>query len=353
MNLHIDPSIHSLISKTQLPTEWGFGKFFCPFMIKGLFQEGSWQFLELQPYKELSLDPAAMVFHYGQTIFEGLKAYRGTNGLNLFRPLDHAHRFNRSAERLAMPPFPVESFLESVVQFSSLATPLVPEGDNFNLYLRPFMIASQVGLGVRPANSYLFLLIGSPSGNYFSAPGGVKVMIERQYRRAASPGGTGSVKTAGNYASSLLSDRKIKAQGFHQSLWLDSMTGKYIEEMTGMNFFAVIDNCVVTPPLSDSILAGITRDSIIYLAGELGLRIEERPIPINELTSQMRSGLCSECFISGTAAGITAVELLGEADGTVYPLKAPDGPVTTLLRQNLKDLQRARRPAPEGWIVSV
>lgn len=322
-------------------------------MVKGVYRNEEWQTLELVPYSSITLDPATMIFHYGQSIFEGLKAYRNQSELHLFRPFDHAKRFNLSAERMAMPPFPEECFLESAVQFCRASSPLLPEGDNYNLYLRPFMIATQVGLGVRPADSYNFLLIGSPSQKYFSVPGGVKVMIEREWRRAASPGGTGGVKTAGNYAASLLSDRRIKKLGFHQSLWLDSAKGQFVEEMTGMNFFAFLRDTLVTPPLGDSILAGITRNSILFLAKELGLKVEEKPLHIEELIADIKKGECSECFISGTAAGITAVELLGEADGRIYPLKSPDGPVTIQLRNALVELQRARRPAPTGWIVPV
>ncbi len=353
MKLQIDSRLPSLINQTHLPSELGFGQFFSPLMVRGEYSQGNWQSLNLLPYAPLSLDPAAMIFHYGQSIFEGLKAYRTPDGLQLFRPWDHAHRFNISAERMAMPSFPEELFVESAIQFCRLSAPLLPEGDQYTLYLRPFMIATQVGLGVKPSHSYSFLLIGSPSEKYFSVSGGVKVMIERQFHRAVAHGGTGSVKTGGNYSASLLSDRKIKELGFHQSLWLDSETSKHIEEMTGMNFFAVVRGQLITPALNGSILPGITRDSILYLAKELGVSCMETAIDIDQLVEQIKSGDCSECFLSGTAAGITSVRLLGEKGGTVYPLPETDGPITLLLRKNLADIQRGRRSVPSQWNVKV
>ncbi|MCB0386681.1 MAG: branched-chain amino acid aminotransferase, partial [Bdellovibrionales bacterium] len=303
MKIEVHNRCASLIEQTSLPQDLGFGKFFSPVMIECLYRDGDWQTPQLKPYSPLQMDPATMVFHYGQSIFEGLKAYRSGSSLHLFRPVEHAHRFVKSAERLAMPKVPIDMFMESLKAFCRVSAPLVPEDDQSTLYLRPFMFADQVGLGVKPANSYIFMIIGSPSGRYF-ADQSVKVMIERSLSRAASAGGTGAVKTAGNYASSLLSDRRAKAAGFHQTLWLDSAQGKYVEELTGMNIFFVRNGGLVTPKLTNSILAGITRDTLSFLAKEMDLPFMEEPIAIGDVLNDIRSGVCSECFVCGTAAGI-------------------------------------------------
>lgn len=352
MSIQIDPTVKSLIQQTSLPDELGFGKYFSPLMASARFRDNKWQDLQLVPYSPLILDPATMVFHYGQSIFEGMKAYRNKDSLHLFRPWDHARRFQTSAIRMAMPELPVDFFMEAVTSFSRESASLVPEDDQATLYLRPFIFADQVGLGVKPSQSYHFLVIGSPSGQYF-ADQAVQVMIERTFYRAASLGGTGAVKTAGNYACSLLSDQKAKRAGYHQSLWLDSKTGKHVEEMTGMNFFVVREGKLVTPPLSNSILAGITRDTLFYLAKDLQLEVSEQALHIDEVIGEIESGKIEECFICGTAAGVTPVKLLGEEDGKRYPLAATNGPVTQLLRKTLAEAQRGQRPLPEEWIVKV
>lgn len=350
MTINIDPHCDSLVAKTSLPQELGFGKFFAPLMVTAQYRDQKWQNLTLGPYAPLALDPATMVFHYGQSIFEGLKAYRNRSSLHLFRLMDHARRFNLSAKRMAMPVLPEEMFAEGAVAFCRAVAPLVPSDDVSNLYLRPFMFADQVGLGVRPSESYLFLIIGTPSGKYF-ADEAVKVMIERSYSRAASGGGTGAVKTGGNYAASLLSDRRAKTAGFHQTLWLDSSTRKNVEELTGMNIFFVRNNSLVTPRLNNSILPGVTRDTIFVLAKELNIPVVEEVIPIDNILRDIKGKTCTECFVCGTAAGITPVALLGEPGLPPYTLAASPGPITQKLAKALHETQRGQRPSPAEWIV--
>ncbi|MCB0365033.1 MAG: branched-chain amino acid aminotransferase [Bdellovibrionaceae bacterium] len=352
MKIEILGQCKSLIEQTSLPQDLGFGRFFSPVMIECHFRQGEWQMPRLKPYAPLQLDPATMVFHYGQSIFEGLKAYRSGSNLHLFRPWDHARRFIKSGQRLAMPALPEDMFMEALVEFCRMSAPLVPEDDQSTLYLRPFMFADQVGLGVRPADSYVFMIIGSPSGRYF-ADQSVRVMIERKLSRAASTGGTGAVKTAGNYASSLLSDRTAKQAGFHQTLWLDSAQTKYVEELTGMNIFFVKRGKLVTPKLNNSILAGITRDTLKVLAEDLGVSFSEEPVAIDEILSDIKSGTCEECFVCGTAAGITPVAMLGDLNGESFTFDHANGPTTQKMAKALFAAQRNQRPTPEGWIISI
>ena len=352
IKIDIDPNIYNLVSQTSLPENLGFGQHFSPVMASAHYRNGCWQDLCLKPYAPLVLDPATMVLHYGQSIFEGLKAYRNKDSLHLYRPMDHAKRFQVSARRMALPELPIEIFMEAITEFTRASAPLVPQREAFTLYIRPFIFADQVGLGVKAAESYLFLVIGAPSGEYFSDQA-VRVMIERKFYRSAASGGTGAVKTSGNYACSLLSDHKAKAAGFHQSLWLDSKFSKYIEEMTGMNFFIVREGALLTPSLNNSILAGITRDTLFYLSKKLGIETVEELLSIDEVIAGITSGQVEECFICGTAAGLTPVALLGEESGQTYELHSVNGPVTTKLRQALSDAQRGKAATPEGWIVKV
>jgi len=352
LSIKIDPNIYALVKQTSLPEDLGFGKYFSPIMVSAHYQNNRWQNLCLKPYESLVLDPATMVFHYGQSIFEGMKAYRNNDSLHIYRPIDHAKRFQLSACRIAIPELPVEMFVTAVTELTRASAPLIPQDEIFTFYIRPFIFADQIGLGVKASESYLFLVIGSPSGDYFSDQA-VRVMIERKYYRSAASGGTGAVKTSGNYACSLLSDYNAKVAGFHQSLWLDSKSGKYIEEMTGMNFFVVRKGKLVTPPLNNSILSGITRNTLFYLAKELGIEVVEKPLPIDEVTSDITNGQIEECFICGTAAGITSVALLGEESGQSYALHSVNGPITTKLRQALNNAQRGKIPVPKEWILKI
>ncbi|HMT50052.1 MAG TPA: branched-chain amino acid aminotransferase, partial [Dietzia sp.] len=289
----------------------GFGKHFTDHMVTLPYSNGRWGTPVVEAYAPFTIDPSAVVLHYAQTIFEGLKAYRQADGsIASFRPEQNAARFNRSAERLAMPRLPEELFMESLRQLVAIDRDWVPAaGGEEALYLRPFMIATETGLGVRPADEYLYSVIASPAGAYFSrgvAP--VSVWLSTEFVRA-SPGGTGAAKFGGNYAASLRAQEQATAEGCDQVVWLDAIERKYIEEMGGMNLFFVLGSGdsaeIVTPELSGSLLPGVTRDSLLQLSRHLGYRVTERRISVQEWESGVASGEITEVFACGTAAVIT------------------------------------------------
>src|SRR5690606_4447626 len=292
----------------------GFGRFFTDHMVTIRWtSERGWHDAKVEPYHSLEFDPATTVLHYGQAIFEGLKAYRQPDGsIAAFRPDANARRFQRSAHRIAMPELPEELFLESLRQLIAVDSDWVPEGGESSLYLRPFMVSTEPSLGVnRPANSYLYVLIASPAGSYFS--GGVKpvtVWLSHEYVRAA-PGGTGAAKFAGNYAASFLAQAEAVEQGCDQVVWLDAVERRAVEEMGGMNLFFVFGSGaeakLVTPELSGSLLPGVTRSSLLELGSEFGLQVEERRITVDEWEKKAASGELTEVFACGTAAVITPV----------------------------------------------
>lgn len=340
------------IEKFELPKEIGFGKVMAPVMAVCDYKDGKWGELRIESYAPLQISPVSKVLHYGQEIFEGLKAYKaGGKGPFLFRPDQNAKRFNTSAHRMAMPDISEHVFLEAVQTVTALCSSFIPENSGESLYLRPFMFATEESLGIKPSSQFKFMVLASPSGSYFSSSS-LKVLIERQTARAC-PGGTGAAKTGGNYAAGLISAKKVAALGLMQTLWLDSNEKKYIEEMSGMNFFAVIDNKLVTPELSDTILDGITRKSLIQLAREEGFEVEEYPLEIQSLISAIKDGRCTEAFSCGTAAIITPIASLHEESGEVFEFSEKSGPVSQKLRQALLDIQEGRRKGPEGWIVEV
>ncbi|HWI41214.1 MAG TPA: branched-chain amino acid aminotransferase, partial [Verrucomicrobiae bacterium] len=290
----------------------GFGRIFTDRMFIAEWKAGrGWGDARIEPYAPFLLDPACLVFHYAQEIFEGLKAYRRGDGSPvLFRPEMNARRFNLSAERLCMPEVPEELFLEGVSRLVSLEREWIPSSAGTSLYIRPTMIAVEPVLGVKPSDHYYFYVILSPVGAYYA--GGfnpVKILVEDRYVRAV-PGGTGEAKTGGNYASSLKAGLEAKKKGYDQVLWLDGVNRRFIEEVGAMNMFFVYEDRVVTAPLAGSILNGVTRDSVLQLAGTLGFKVEEEALPIDRLMDDLRSGRLKEAFGSGTAAVITPVGAL-------------------------------------------
>ncbi len=307
------------------------------------------------PYGPIALDPASMSLHYGQTIFEGLKAYRQPDGsIATFRPDANARRFARSAERLAMAQLPEDVFVESIRALVDVDQDWVPTDPDESLYLRPFMIATEVGLGVRPANAYTYLLIASPAGAYF--PGGVKpvsVWLSTEYTRAAV-GGTGAAKCGGNYAASLVAQAQAAAQGCDQVVWLDATEHRWVEEMGGMNLYFVYGSGssarIVTPALTGSLLPGITRDSLLTVAGDLGYDHEEGKISTDEWEAGNASGALTEVFACGTAAVITPVGFVKSAERSWTVGTGEPGPVTMQLRETLLDLQTGKTPDEHGWM---
>lgn len=350
--IEVLPEVKSVLSKFELPENVGFGKVMAPIMIEADYSDEKWGAIQLKAYGPVSLAPTAKVFHYAQEIFEGLKAYKTDgNGPFLFRPDENAKRFNASAARMAMPELPVEYFVEGSKILTSYCSEFIPPNSGETLYLRPFMFATEENLGIRPSDKFKFLIIASPSADYFKS-GSVSVFIERSAVRATA-GGCGSAKTGGNYAASLLSAQSAGAKGCQQVLWLDALHHKSIEEMSGMNFVAVIDGKVVTPALTETILDGITRKSLLKIAQREGLEVSEADLNIDELIEAIKSGKCTEAFACGTAAIITPIKLLEEKDGTQYKLKYSEGPVAAKLRAKLIDIQEGRCEGPEGWVVKI
>lgn len=351
MKLNIHPEVATAVKNFVLPSQIEFGKTIAPIMIRADYKSGQWGELNLLPYGPLQLDPCAKVFHYGQEIFEGMKAYKNQAGkVSLFRPFDNLKRFNDSARRMAMPEISKDFFqlaIESLVQH---CRDFIPTTTGHSLYMRPMMFATEVSLGIKPAEEFIFLIVASPSGSYFKQDS-VKVFIEREYTRAA-PGGMGSAKTGGNYAGSLLADKKNKERGFHQTMWLDAINRCYVEEMSGMNFFAVINNELYTPPLSNTILPGITRDSVIQIAKNMGIKTHEEKINVNNLRSQIRFGECTEAFVCGTAAILTPIESLTDGEET-YELKNKTGNISKIIRQKILDIQTQNAEGPTGWVYPI
>ena len=340
----------------QIQSNPGFGRFFTDHMVTIAWDEAhGWHDAQLVPYAPIQLDPATSFIHYGQSIFEGLKAYRQVDGsIATFRPEANARRFQRSAQRLAMPELPEELFLASIEALVDQDRAYVPSGSEASLYLRPFMFSTEVGLGVRPANSYLYVLIASPVGAYF--PRGVKpvsVWLSTEYVRAA-PGGTGEAKCAGNYAASLVAQASAAAQGCDQVVWLDAHEHRWVEEMGGMNLCFVYgegENArLVTPALTGSLLPGVTRDSLLTVAKDLGLGAEEGRINVDDWRKGNESGEITEVFACGTAAVITPVGSVKSASSSWTVGDGEPGPITRRLRAALLGVQTGQDPDPHGWM---
>jgi branched-chain amino acid aminotransferase len=352
--IELKPSSHPLADaeREAILAGPGFGRHFSDHMVTIKWTEGrGWHDAQLVPYAPLSIDPANMTLHYAQTIFEGLKAYRQPDGsVATFRPEANARRFQASARRLAMPELPVETFIEACEVLVRQDKAWVPSEGEASLYLRPFMFATEVGLGVRPANEYLFIVIASPAGAYFS--GGVKpvsVWLSEEYVRAA-PGGTGAAKTGGNYAASLVAQAQAIDHGCDQVVWLDAIERRWIEEMGGMNLYFVYGDRIVTPELSGSLLPGITRDSLLTIAADLGYEVSEGRISVDDWKRGNEDGTLTEVFACGTAAVITPVGSVKStrADWTVGD--GQSGAVTMRLRAALLDIQSGRAADPHGWM---
>ena len=348
----LSPQLKEAIQTFNLPNPLGFGQVSVPIMASCHYKNNSWGPLDIIEYAPISLDPSAKSLHYGQLIFEGMKCYRNHNDkLALFRPEQNWQRFNFSARRLAMPEVPEDIFMNGIASLCHHLKSLIPDGDGESLYLRPFMIATEPGLGLAVAKEYHFMVLGSPSGAYFSSSE-VNVVIEREEARAA-PGGTGSAKVAGNYAGSLKSLIRANELGYQQNMWLDAAKKQYIEELSGMNFFAVINDVLFTPKLTGTILPGITRDSLVDLAKDLDIEVKEVDLDIEDVIGHIKSGACTEMFACGTAAVITPVSALGEKDGTKYKVLHQYGPVSKKLRESLDAIQRQKSPDPREWVVAV
>jgi branched-chain amino acid aminotransferase len=337
----------------------GFGKVFTEHMAQLSWDRvHGWHDAQLRPYAPIQLDPATSVLHYAQAVFEGLKAFRQPDGgVAVFRPDAHAARFRRSARRLALPELPEQTFIDAIDLLIQQDGDWVPSAPEHSLYLRPLMYASEVGLGVYPADEVEFVLIASPSGSYF--PRGVKpvtVWLSEEFSRAA-PGGTGEAKTGGNYAGSLLAQAQAAAHGCDQVVWLDAVEHTWVEEMGGMNLFFVFGAGsrakLLTPALTGTLLPGITRDSLVTVGADLGFEVEEGRISVTDWQAGCADRSLTEVFACGTAAVITPVGAVKSARGSWEVADGGPGQITMRLRQALVDIQRGSAPDRHGWLHRV
>jgi branched-chain amino acid aminotransferase len=320
------------------------------------FTEGKgWHDAKIVPRQPIPLDPAAAVLHYAQEIFEGLKAYKLSDGtMAMFRPDANARRFRQSAERLAMPPLPEDLFIRSIVELVKMDREWFPTVEGGSLYIRPFMFASEVFLGVKPSSEYLYLVILSPVGGYFkSGAPAVSLWISQNYTRAA-PGGTGAAKCGGNYAASLVAQAEASKHGCDQVVFLDAAEHRWVEELGGMNvFFVFNDGSLQTPPLSGTILPGITRDSLMALARADGLTVREEPYAIEQWKADAASGRLIEAFACGTAAVVTPIGRVKGPDGEFRIGAGGPGQTTMRIKQKLVDIQRGVAPDPHNWVYRI
>ena len=333
----------------------GFGKIFTDHMFVMNYTEGKgWHDPRIEPFHNISLSPAAMVYHYGQEMFEGLKAYKGPDGnVFLFRPDMNAKRTNDTNDRLVIPQIPVEDFVQAVAAIVDVDRDWIPTEPGTSLYVRPFIIATDEFLGVAPSKTYLFMVILSPSGAYYeSGLAPVGIWIEDEYVRAVR-GGMGFAKTGGNYAASLIAQQKAHDAGYSQVLWLDGVERKYIEEVGAMNIFFKIAGKIVTPSLNGSILPGITRNSVLQLCRDWGYEVEERKISADELLEAQANGTLEECFGTGTAAVISPVGKLRYKDDVMTINGGSIGPVSQKLYDTISGIQTGILPDEKGWRVKV
>ena len=344
--------------RKQKPTDeskLGFGKIFTDRFFTMKYKEGQgWYDAAIEPYHSIVIDPAAVCLHYGQLIFEGLKAYRGKDGsIYLFRPYENFKRMNESAERLCMPTIDPDVFFQGVKKLVLLEKDWIPRGAGTSLYIRPTMIATEAFLGVHPSAEYLFFIIVGPVGAYY--PQGfspTKIFVEEKYVRAVR-GGIGFCKAAGNYAASLLASQKAEEKGYTQVLWLDACERKYVEEVGTSNMFFLIDGELVTPPLTGSILPGVTRDSVLQIAKRWGLKVSERLISVDELKEAYVSGKLKEAFASGTAAIVSPVGQI-YYKGKEYLINGgKTGELTEKLYNEILQIQYGEKEDPFGWRVRI
>lgn len=354
MHINIEPLRPG--DQPSFPAELSFGRYFVNRMFTQRYTpDKGWHDARIGPYAPFAIDPAAVVLHYSQEIFEGLKAYRRPDGqVNLFRAWENCARFNRSADRMAMALVDVEDHFEAIAALVSVVHEWVPAQPDSSLYIRPALIADDVGLGVHASKSYLHFIIAGPVGPYFASgfkP--VAVYISREQVRAVR-GGTGTAKTGGNYAASLYVSERVRNQGYQQVLWLDGVERRYVEEVGAMNIAFVYEGKrIATPALSGSILPGITRDSIVRLAPDLGYEVTEERLDIDDVLKDIRSGRITEAFGIGTAAVIAPIGKLGEENHAEVINNNEAGPVAKHLYQALTDIQYGRTDDPYGWTYTV
>lgn len=327
-----------------------FGSVFSDHMLVCDYKDGKWHAPKITPYQPITLDPSAKIFHYGQSVFEGMKAYKDVDqNVWLFRPLDNFKRLNISSKRLSIPELPEAYFMEGLKALLELDKDWIPTNDGSSLYIRPFVFASGQGFHASPADEYKFIICTAPSGSYFS--GDVKVLIEETYSRSAN-GGVGFAKAGGNYAGQFYPTQLAKAKGYHQVIWTDDNTHEYIEEAGAMNIFVRINDTLITAPTSDRILDGITRKSIIELAESEGIDVEVKKITVTEVVEAAKNGTLKEMFGAGTAAVVSPISAFGYK-GTDYELPKLNDTYASFLKKRITDIQTNKSEDPFGWRFKV
>jgi branched-chain amino acid aminotransferase len=349
LDLAFEPSQHSRLPADLTSAE--FSSVVSDHMLIATYSAGSWQRMTIKPYGPLSLPPAISALQYGISVFEGLKAHRTPDGdIAIFRPRDNARRLNRSAARLAMPPFPEDAFVHGLRELVRLDCAWVPQAGQGALYVRPCLFSTDTCVRVKPADEYTFLIFTFPYGSYYSAP--LDVLVAEEHVRAF-PGGTGAVKAAGNYAPALVMDIEARRAGFHTVMWLDGVHRKYVEECGVMNVFFVIDDEIVTPALNGSILPGVTRDSALTLLREMGFSVVERLVSIDEVLSAHQRGSLRECFGTGTVANLTQVRRIRYRGHDIVLPPAEQQSVGASLRDRLIAAATGQLPDVHGWLEKV
>ena len=328
-----------------------FGKYMTDYMLEVDYENGKWQTPEIKPYQPLLMAPSLAAIHYGQSIFEGVKAYKNADGEPyIFRPLDNFKRFNKSAERMQMPTIPEEIFIDGMKQLIKLDINWIPAKDEHSLYIRPFMFSTDETIGVKPSENYKFMIILSPTGPYYSTP--MRIYVEEQYVRAV-PGGIGFAKAAGNYGGSMYPTAQAKLKGYDQVLWTDAFEHKYVQECGTMNVVFIIGNTAVTPDLSTgTILDGVTRDSVIVLLKEMGLTVEERPLNIDEVIEAHKAGTLKEVFGTGTSATISLIKELRYKD-YVMDFEVEKWEVAPKVKKMLNDIRYGKSSDNNGWMMKL
>ncbi|MEY4381243.1 MAG: hypothetical protein RJA92_623 [Bacteroidota bacterium] len=350
LDVKIEKVQHSRLANTTLENI-PFGRVFTDHMLEADYIDGAWTNVVIRPYQPLQFDPSLAALHYGQSIFEGVKAYKNEAGeVNIFRPQDNFRRFNISAARMCMPAVPENIFLEGMRQLIDIDRDWIPALADHSMYIRPFMIATDPVIGVKPSDTYKFMILLSPTGPYYSAP--MKIYVEETYTRAA-PGGVGFAKNAGNYGGSMLATQKAKEAGYDQVLWTDAFEHKYLQEVGTMNVFFVLGNKVVTPELTEgTILEGVTRDSAITVLKEMGMDVQEVKITIDELIAFQKQGMLNEVFGTGTAATISKIKELRYKDYSMH-FDTDHSGVANELKNRLTAIRHGQATDTHHWLFKV
>jgi len=327
-----------------------FGKYFTDHMLEVNYENGEWGTVEIKPYQPITIEPSCAAIHYGQSIFEGIKAYKNEQGeAFIFRPEDNFKRFNISAERMQMPTVPEEIFMEGMKQLVKLDEEWIPNQPDHSLYIRPFMFSTDEAIGVKPGLKYKFMIILSPTGPYYSAP--MRIYVEEKYVRAV-PGGVGFAKNAGNYGAAMHPTAEAKKKGYDQVLWMDAFEHKYVQECGTMNVFFVIGDKAITPPTGDTILAGVTRSSVIQLIEDMGMKVEERPLSIDEIIEAYKNGQLREAFGTGTAATISMIKELRYQD-FVMTFETEKWTIAPEVGKTMNAIKEGKAEDKYGWMVKV